>query len=135
MSEMVAVFPDIERLVVDTLAASPGLSGVVVDNRVPPGFDATTRAVLVSRAGGIWVDDEHLDHPVVDLEVYGPDKPTAHTVSLTARALALGLRGVVYGGAAVLDVVEQDGPRWLPDYVRPNVNRYLFTVRLSVRPA
>lgn len=128
-------FPDVERLVVDHLRNRPELIGVVVDNRPPAGFDGTQKAVLVSRVGGAWVDDLHLDLPLVDLEVYGPDKTTAHTVALTARAALLAATGTVYGGASVTEVAEADGPRWLPDYNRPNANRYLSTVRLSIRPA
>ncbi|CAL9302763.1 MULTISPECIES: hypothetical protein [unclassified Streptomyces] len=128
-------FPDVERLVVDHLRNRPELTGVVVDNRPPAGFDGTQQAVLVSRVGGAWVDDLHLDQPLVDLEVYGPDKTTAHTVALTARAALLAATGTVYGGASVTEVAEADGPRWLPDYNRPAANRYLSTVRLSIRPA
>jgi hypothetical protein len=125
----------VERLVVDHLRNRPELTGVVVDNRPPAGFDGTQQAVLVSRVGGAWVDDLHLDQPLVDLEVYGPDKTTAHTVALTARAALLAATGTVYGGASVTEVAEADGPRWLPDYNRPAANRYLSTVRLSIRPA
>ncbi|MFI5808094.1 hypothetical protein [Streptomyces sp. NPDC051561] len=128
-------FPDAERLVVDHLKNRPELAGVVVDNRPPAGFDGTQRAVLVSRVGGAWVDDLHLDQPLVDLEVYGPDKTAAHTVALAARAAVLTLAGTSYGTAFVTDVVEADGPRWLPDYLRPAGNRYLATVRILVRPA
>ncbi|MFI8267680.1 hypothetical protein [Streptomyces rubiginosohelvolus] len=128
-------FPDAERLVVDHLKNRPELAGAVVDNRPPPGFDGTQKAVLVSRVGGAWVDDLHLDQPLIDLEVYGPDKTAAHTVALAARAAVLTLTGTTYGGAAVTDVAEADGPRWLPDYHRPAGNRYLSTVRVSVRPA
>ncbi|MFF9868492.1 hypothetical protein ACIRD2_25915 [Streptomyces sp. NPDC093595] len=128
-------FPDAERLVVDHLKNRAELAGVVVDNRPPAGFDGTQKAVLVSRVGGAWVDDLHLDQPLLDLEVYGPDKTAAHTVALTARAALLEAAGTVYGGASVTEVAEADGPRWLPDYNRPNGNRYLSTVRLSIRPA
>ncbi|MFF3750096.1 hypothetical protein ACFYYH_06480 [Streptomyces sp. NPDC002018] len=128
-------FPDAERLVVDFLEDRPELAGTTVDNRPPAGFDGTQKAVLVSRVGGAWVDDLHLDQPLLDLEVYGPDKTTAHTVALAARACVLELAGTRYGTAAVTDVAEADGPRWLPDYNRPAGHRYLSTVRLSIRPA
>ncbi len=135
MSEPYINFPDVERLVVDLLKDRTELAGVVVDVQPPAGFDGTQRAVLVSRVGGAWAEDPRLDNPLVDLEVYGPDKPAAHTVSLVARALMLQLRGVVYGAATVLDVVEEDGPRWLPDYRHATASRYVSTTRLVVRPA
>ncbi|GAA1358101.1 hypothetical protein [Streptomyces beijiangensis] len=126
----ILTFPDAERLVVDFLKNRAELAGSVVDNRPPAGFDGTQKAVLVSRVGGAWVDDQHLDQPLLDLEVYGPDKTTAHAVALAARACVMELAGTVYGTSAVSDVIETDGPRWLPDYNRPAGNRYLFTVRL-----
>ena len=135
MTEPLVTFPDVERLVVDALKNRPELAGVVVDNRPPPGFNGTQKAVLVSRVGGAWIDDQHLDQPLVDFEVYGPDKSTAHAVALMARALTISLRGVSYGGAVVVDLVEEDGPRWRPDYQRPGSNRYLSTVRLVIRPS
>ncbi|MGW0535640.1 hypothetical protein [Streptomyces sp. NPDC003032] len=135
MSDPPIMFPDVERLVVDYLKSRPELAGVIVDNRTPQGFDGTQKAVLVSRAGGVWVDDQRLDQPLIDLEVYGPDKPTAHTVATAARTALLTVRNTTYGSAYVTDAVEADGPRWLPDYNRQAASRYLSTTRLSIRPA
>ncbi|MET7849481.1 hypothetical protein AB0D78_07845 [Streptomyces avermitilis] len=135
MADPTVTFPDVERLVVDFLTARTELAGATVDNVPPAGFDGTQRVVLVSRSGGAWVDDQHLDLPLVDLEVYGPDKTTAHTLALKARAALLTLRGTSYGTARVTDVVEADGPRWMPDWNRSAANRYYSTVRLSIRPA
>ncbi|WP_030678233.1 hypothetical protein [Streptomyces sp. NRRL B-1347] len=128
-------FPDAERLIVDFLKNRPELAGATVDNRPPAGFDGTQKAVLVSRVGGAWVDDQHLDQPLLDLEAYGPDKTAAHAVALAARACVLGLAGTAHGSAVVTDVAESDGPRWLPDYNRPRGNRYLTTVQLRLRLA
>lgn len=135
MTEPLVSFPDVERLVVELLEDRPELVGVVVDNRPPPDFNGTQKAVLVSRVGGAWIDDQRLDQPLVDFEVYGPDKSAAHRVALTARALTIALRGVSHGGAVVVDVVEEDGPRWLPDFHHPASNRYRSTVRLVIRPS
>ncbi|MFE9410224.1 hypothetical protein ACFYN0_15720 [Streptomyces sp. NPDC006704] len=135
MNEALLAFPDVERLIVDHLKYLPELSGVAVDNRPPAVFDGTQQAVLVSRTGGAWVDDLHLDQPLVELEVYGPTKTAAHTLSLSVRAALLQLRGTTYGTAVVTDVVETEAVRWLPDYNRPAGNRYRTTVRLSLRPS
>ncbi|MGW1866813.1 hypothetical protein ACWCPS_14780 [Streptomyces mauvecolor] len=135
MNEALLAFPDVERLIVDHLKYRPELAGVAVDNRPPATFDGTQQAVLVSRTGGAWVDDLHLDQPLVELEVYGRTKTEAHTVSLSVRAALLQLRGTSYGTAVVTDVVETEAVRWLPDYNRPAGNRYLTTVRLSLRPS
>ncbi|MFI6638175.1 hypothetical protein [Streptomyces sp. NPDC050504] len=135
MPEPPIPFPDVERLVVDHLKSRGELSGVIVDNRTPPGFDGTQKAVLVSRSGGVWTEDLGLDQPLIDLEVYGPDKPTAHAVATAARTALLTVRGTAYGTAHVTDAVEADGPRWLPDYRHQAAARYLSTTRLSIRPA
>ncbi|MFC7217091.1 hypothetical protein ACFQLX_02720 [Streptomyces polyrhachis] len=128
-------FPDVERLVVDFLKVRSEVAGAAVDSVPPAGFDGTQKAILVSRAGGAWVDDLHLDLPLVDLEVYGPDKTTAHTLALAARSALLDLPGTTYGGAYVSQLDEADGPRWLPDYNRSAAKRYLATIRLHIRPA
>ncbi|MEV8307131.1 hypothetical protein AB0P36_07115 [Streptomyces flavidovirens] len=130
-----SVFPDVQALVVDLLAARSELAGVIVDETPPAGFDGTAKAVLVSRVGGAWVDDLHLDQPLVELEVYGPDKSTAHTLANSARAALLAATGTVHGTTTITDIVEADGPRWLPDFTRPQASRYVSTFRISVHPA
>ncbi|MFJ4831585.1 hypothetical protein ACIP79_16935 [Streptomyces sp. NPDC088747] len=135
MADPTVTFPDVERLVVDFLTDRPELAAATVDNVPPTGFDGTQPVVLVSRSGGAWVDDLHLDQPLVDFEVYGPSKTAAHSLALTARSALLALRGTTYGTARVSDVVEADGPRWLPDWNRSAANRYLSTVRLHIHPA
>jgi hypothetical protein len=135
VADPTVTFPDVERLVVDFLTARPELSTATVNNVPPAGFTGTQQVVLVSRAGGAWIDDQHLDQPLVDFEVYGPDKTTAHTLALKVRSALLALRGTTYGTAYVSDLVEADGPRWLPDWNRSAANRYYSTVRLVIRPA
>ncbi|MCI3274976.1 hypothetical protein [Streptomyces cylindrosporus] len=132
MADPTVTFPDVERLVVDFLTDRAELAAATVDNVPPAGFDGTQQVVLVSRSGGAWIDDQHLDTPLVDIEVYGPDKTTAHTLALKVRAALLALRGTLYGTASVTDVVEADGPRWLPDWNRSAANRYYSTVRLNI---
>jgi hypothetical protein len=135
VTDPLIVFPDVERLIVDTLKNRSELTGVVVDIGPPAGFDGTQRAVLVSRVGGAWADEAQLDNALVDLEVYGPDKAAAHGVALTARALLVQLRDLTYDGATVRDVIEEDGPRWLPDYRHAAASRYVSTTRLVISPA
>ncbi|MBC2877442.1 MULTISPECIES: hypothetical protein [Streptomyces] len=128
-------FPDVERLIIDNLRYRSEFTGVIVDNRPPAGFDGTQKAVLVSRTGGAWVDDLHLDQPLVELEVFGPDKTAAHTLSLLVRTALLQLRGSTYANAVVADVVETEAVRWFPDFNRPAGNRYRTTVWFALRPA
>ncbi len=67
--------------------------------------------------------------------MYGPDKPTAHTVATVARTALFTVRGTTFGTACVTDVSEVDGPRWLPDYLHAAASRYVSHGQLSIRPA
>lgn len=133
MSSPPSTFPDVEAIVVDLLSDRAELADAIVDETPPPGFDGTAKAVIVSRRGGAWIDDLHLDQPLIELECYGPDKPTAHLLANAARAELLAATGSVYGTTTITDVREADGPRWLPDYVYTAANRYLCVLRLSLR--
>ncbi|WP_149183949.1 hypothetical protein [Streptomyces sp. TRM49041] len=133
MSSPPSTFPDVEAIVVDLLSDRAELADAIVDETPPPGFDGTAKAVIVSRRGGAWIDDLHLDQPLIELECYGPDKPTAHLLANAARAELLAATGTVYATTTITDVSEADGPRWLPDYVYTAANRYLCVLRLSLR--
>lgn len=133
MSSAPSTFPDVEAIVVDLLSDRPELAGAIVDESPPSGFDGTQRAVIVSRRGGAWIDDLHVDKPMIELEVYGPDKTAAHLLANAARAVLLRSAGTVFGTSVITDVAEADGPRWLPDYVYTAANRYLCVIQLSVR--
>ncbi|MFB7942515.1 hypothetical protein ACFWIN_38225 [Streptomyces sp. NPDC127049] len=127
-----SAFPDVEKLVVDVLKADPALAGAVLAVHPPAGFDGTQAAVLVNRRGGAWIGDLHVDMPLVEFEVYGPTKEAAHVLANGARRALLATLGKQIGGYAVHDVEEQDGPRWLPDYLYRGANRYLCVLRLSL---
>jgi hypothetical protein len=126
------VFPDVEALVVDILEADAALSTAMVRVDAPPGFDGTQSAVLVNRRGGAWIGELHLDEPLIELEVYGPDKSTAFSLANAARRALLGAIGNTYGGNTLSDVVEEDGPRWLPDYLYRGANRYVGVIKVSL---
>jgi hypothetical protein len=127
-------FPDVEALVVDAIKEAPALSDTTVTVAVAPpeGFDGTQKAVLVNRRGGAWVGDLHVDMPLIELEVYGPTKTDAHTLANAARQALLALIGRHLGGNVVTDVEEQDGPRWLPDYLYQAANRYVSVAKFSL---
>ncbi|MEU8616692.1 hypothetical protein [Streptomyces sp. NPDC048623] len=127
-----SAFPDVEKLVVDVLKADPALAGVTVAVQAPTGFDGTQNAVLVNRRGGAWIGDLHLDKPLVEFEVYGPTKEAAHVTANAARRALLATIGKQIGGYLVSDVEEQDGPRWMPDYLYRGANRYLSVIELSL---
>lgn len=135
MTEPLLVFADVEGFLVERLKAPLESVRALVAVAPPPGFDGTARAVLVSRVGGAWVEDLRMDQALVEFEAFGPDKAAAHAVALAARTHVLGLRGAPYPGGLVADVVEEDGPRWLPDYRHPTGNRYVSIVRVVLRAA
>ncbi|MDV5147734.1 hypothetical protein R1T08_27090 [Streptomyces sp. SBC-4] len=128
-----SAFPDVEKLVVDVLKADPALAGATIAVNAPAGFDGTQSAVLVNRRGGAWIGDQHVDMPLIEFEVYGPSKTAAHTLANAARRALLATIGKQIGANNVVhDVEEQDGPRWLPDYLYRGANRYLCVIRLSL---
>ncbi|MFF8607619.1 hypothetical protein ACF06X_16920 [Streptomyces sp. NPDC015346] len=127
-----SAFPDVEKLVVDVLKADPALAGATIAVNAPAGFDGTQSAVLVNRRGGAWIGDQHVDMPLIEFEVYGPTKNAAHVLANAARRSLLATIGKQIGTNFISDVEEQDGPRWLPDYLYRGANRYLCVIRLSV---
>ncbi|MEU9998358.1 hypothetical protein [Streptomyces sp. NPDC050848] len=127
-----SAFPDVEKLVVDVLKADPALAGATIAVQAPAGFDGTQSAVLVNRRGGAWIGDLHVDKPLIEFEVYGPTKNAAHVLANGARRALLATIGKQIGVNFVHDVEEQDGPRWLPDYLYRGANRYLCVIQLSL---
>lgn len=127
-----ASFPDVEAMIVDVLTDDSRLSGATVAVQAPSGFNGTTAAVFVNRRGGAWVGDLHVDHPLIELEVYGPTKQAAHVLANDARQALLAMADKRYGTNLVTDVEEQDGPRWSPDYLYAAANRYVTVMKMSV---
>lgn len=135
MTEPLLAFADVEGFLVDRLKVPMEAVRALVAVAPPSGFDGTARAVLVSRVGGAWVEDLRMDQALVEVEAFGPDKAAAHAVALVARSHVLTLRGTPYPGGLVADVVEEDGPHWLPDYRHPTGNRYVSIIRVVLRAA
>lgn len=125
-------FPDVEAMIVDVLDDDSRLSGAVVAVEAPSGFDGKTSAVFVNRRGGAWLGERHVDEPLIELEVYGPTKQAAHVLANSARQALLAMAGTRYGTNLVTEVEEQDGPRWLPDYLYSAANRYVTVMKVYV---
>ncbi|MFC4503016.1 MULTISPECIES: hypothetical protein [Streptomyces] len=125
-----SAFPDVEALVVDILEADSALSTALVTVQPPEDFDGTTAAVLVNRRGGAWVGELHVDQPLIELEVYGPTKQAAHVLANSARRALMAAAGNRYGTNLITEVEEQDGPRWLPDYLYRAANRYVAVLKV-----
>ncbi|GKQ35648.1 hypothetical protein [Streptomyces sp. A012304] len=127
-----SAFPDVEALVVDILEADSALSTALVTVEPPSDFDGTTAAVLVNRRGGAWVGELHVDQPLIELEVYGPTKQAAHVLANSARRALMAAAGRRHGTNLVTEVEEQDGPRWLPDYLYGAANRYVTVLKVFI---
>ncbi|MET8166953.1 hypothetical protein ABZT34_22320 [Streptomyces sp. NPDC005329] len=125
-----SAFPDVEALVVDILEADSALSTALVAVEPPANFDGTSAAVLVNRRGGAWIGELHVDQPLIELEVYGPTKQAAHVLANSARRALLAAAGNRYGTNLITEVEEQDGPRWLPDYLYRAANRYVTVIKV-----
>ncbi|MCX3061883.1 hypothetical protein [Streptomyces beihaiensis] len=125
-------YPDVEALVVDILKADSALSTATVAVSPPSGFDGTTATVLVNRRGGAWVGQLHVDQPLIELEVYGPSKHDALVLANSARRALLASTGNTYGTNQITEVDEEDGPRWLPDYLYSGANRYVGVYKVSM---
>ncbi|MFI6038642.1 hypothetical protein ACIBBD_31825 [Streptomyces sp. NPDC051315] len=127
-----SAFPDVEALVVDILEADSALSTALVTVDPPSDFDGRTAAVLVNRRGGAWVGELHVDQPLIELEVYGPTKQAAHVLANSARRALMAAAGNRYGTNLITEVEEQDGPRWLPDYLYSAANRYVTVLKVFI---
>ncbi|MEW1826182.1 hypothetical protein [Streptomyces sp. NPDC088196] len=114
-----SAFPDVEAMIVDILEDDSRLSGAAA-------------AVFVNRRGGAWVGERHVDQPLIELEVYGPTKQAAHVLANDARQAVLAMANNKYGTNLVTEVEEQDGPRWLPDYLYSAANRYVTVMKVYV---
>ncbi|GAB7103768.1 hypothetical protein JCM4814A_20820 [Streptomyces phaeofaciens JCM 4814] len=125
-----SAFPDVEALVVDILEADSALSTALVTVDPPSDFNGTTAAVLVNRRGGAWIGELHVDQPLIELEVYGPTKQAAHVLANSARRALMAAAGNHYGTNLITEVEEQDGPRWLPDYLYSAANRYVVVLKV-----
>ena len=117
-----SAFPDVEAMIVDILEDDSRLSGAIVAVQAPTGFDGTAAAVFVNRRGGAWVGERHVDQPLIELEGLAND----------ARQAVLAMANNKYGTNLVTEVEEQDGPRWLPDYLYSAANRYVTVMKVYV---
>jgi hypothetical protein len=136
MGDLVGVplfFPDVEQLIVSFLGARSELAGIPVGITVPDGYDGKQRAVVVTRVGGAFLDDDLLDDTVARVDAYGPDKGAAHTVARTVRGLLPLLTQTRHAdGVVVSEVSEVQGPYWFSDKQHAYANRYLMRYRLIV---
>lgn len=120
---------DAEALVLAWLRSQ--FPGARVVSELPADLVGNLPALQVARVGG--ADSQFLDHPMVDVDIYGVDRETA-------RALAYqvwdNLRYTLPGNPAATHWVSRvttiAGPNADP-YPNPDVRRFSLTVQLIVR--
>ena len=129
-------FPNVESVVAGFLQGRSDLSGVPVGSLLPAGFDGTQRAVVLTRLGGVFNDDDQLDNAEVRIDSYGPDKVAAHGLACTVRGV---LPLVIDAGLSFSDVTEIQGPCFSIDRRHSDSNRYImkyrFVLDVKSRPA
>jgi hypothetical protein len=129
-----AVFPDSEHVATTWLRGRPELAGVTVATNLI-GWQAGDRRVVITRIGGVPTLAIRIDAPRLDAEVYAEDKGAAHDL---AQLVRVALHDLPNGdhtayAAVVSNVADETGLQWIPE---PDTTaaRYIFTVRLAVRP-
>jgi len=127
-------FPNVETLVVTFLQERAELAGTTIVVRLPGNYDGSSAVVVVSRVGGEYSGDDQLDHAVIRIDAYGPDRTAA--LDLAGR-----VRGLVWlipelspvAGVTITEVTEQRGPSNLRDPAFAAANRYTTRYHLLVR--
>jgi len=122
------MYPDVESLLVAYLS---GRTGYRVVTELPEDVDQHLPIIRVNRVSGTSVNYK-CDHPIVDVDVFAADRPTAHDLSEEMRSmLYLDLPTVdcVQPSGVVAGVTVLNGPRWLPDK-NTHVRRYQASYQL-----
>jgi hypothetical protein len=130
MSEVIA-FPDAEAVVVTGLSDALTARGrnAYVSTRTPN--PRQPDMVRVSRTGGAR-RDLVTDQPMVTVECWGEDEPSASDLARLCRALVWSWGGSAAAGAWIRAVREVGGVVSLPDPATA-LPRYQFTVQLDTR--
>jgi hypothetical protein len=122
--ELLLVFPNVEELVGTYLSGRSELTGTPVVATLPGDYDGKAATVLLTRVGGVYLDDDRLDRALLRIDAYGPDKTAAHR-------LALAVRGLMWA-MPVSGIAEERGPHWLPDAPHQHAARYMARYQLTI---
>jgi hypothetical protein len=132
--EQILAFSNVESLLIAFLSGRAEMAGIPVVNRLPPGYDGTSRTLVVTRVGGEFGPDDGLDRALMRVDTYGPDKTAALDLAGTARSLIWLLPGTKQAnGVIVSDIAETRGPSWLRDPGFATANRYTTRYQVLVR--
>lgn len=131
-------FPDAEALLIQWLAARVS-AWVCTD--LPAELEQHLPVLQVTRIGGAGAHKPFtagghlLDGPTCDLDAFAGTREDAADLCRRACGLLGELRGdVTADGGVVVDVTENVGPSWRPDY-NPRVRRFGATYQFLIRPA
>jgi hypothetical protein len=128
------VSPDIEKIVIDYLAAHPDVDAITVTTDLPnrPVFPAVT----VQQIGSSFRNNTGWsDAAVLDVDVWAATRADASRLARVARAALFIIAGYVHPEGTVVDVADLNGPSWQPDDTgSPVVPRYVFTVEITAHP-
>lgn len=126
-----ALFPDSEAVAVLWMRAGTAVT-VATDMK---GWLAPRSRIVITRIGGVPSMAVRIDNPRLDVDVYAASKEAAHDLAQLARVrlheLPTGDHTAL--GAVVAHVADDVGLHYIPD---PDTQtpRYVFTLRLAVRP-
>src|SRR5215468_5815442 len=133
-AEQLLGFSNVESMLIAYLSGRPEMAGVPVVDRLPAGYDGSSRTVAVTRVGGEFSVDDGLDRALVRIDTYGPNRTAALDLAGTARSLIWLLPGARQAnGAIVSDIAETRGPSWLRDPAFATANRYTTRFQVLVR--
>lgn len=99
------------------------------------GYQLGDTWLRVFRNGGEPTHWRRLDNPIINVEVYAPDKGAAADAAQLARAALFGARGYAGHGLKVCDIDDVEGIAWSPDDRQDQHARYTFSVRLITKPS
>jgi hypothetical protein len=125
------VLPDIEILVIAYLKAQTGRKAVT-DLPAADKLAAALPLYRVTRVSG-ESRDYKLDHPIIDLDTFAPDRATASLLAREADDLLcnhLPYEHCVQPTGVVTAVSTVVGPRWLPDS-NPNLRRFQASYEIT----
>lgn len=127
-------FPNVENLIVGFLGTRSELSGVTVGIELPSPFTGDSRAVVVTRVGGVFSADDRLDMARVRVDSYALTKGAAHTLACVVRGVLPPISQTRLGdGVIVSDVSEDQGPYWFRDTDHVEAHRYLMRYRFAIK--
>lgn len=133
---MLAIAPDIERIVRDFLVADPDVYDDVfarVSTAVPS--SPQYPHIVITQVDGGARNRYGTGEGLIDIDVYGSERPdTSRVARACVAALLQRGPGWRHQSGLIVDVTLASGLRWFPDSARtPPTTRYQFSVSVTAR--